>query len=628
MGFNYKKGDSIKNGSYIIENKIGKGSFGSIFQAQNTKTNEMVAIKTINVGSLSPKEQREAHEEGKILSYMEHPNIIRYYDSFIEHSILHIVMELAERGSLAEKIKKQHPQLFPEKEIWSIFLQMTLGMKYIHQHKILHRDMKSLNIFLTHDGIVKIGDFGVAKILKNTKSMAKTFVGTPYYLSPELCENRPYNEKSDIWALGCILYELCTLKHPFDAKNQGALLLKIMRGKYAPISSSYSSQLSNTVRTLMARDINVRPSAQDILSNSYVQQKAKECGIDIGIEGKVNIPREIPHVTPGHVVCHPKQPRNVNHQKKRPFFNKKKNKQQPKKNPPNSHVKRKAPPKIPHWKIKSAQSKKNQDSQRSKSPNTKSSHKEKEIEEVANLPSTLKFSKTKENESSVNSQKELNKNQSEGKHSFKDSSSTPDRTSLDSSDHNNSEESNDSIPNDNQHSSTEVIVEVSEVTDLPENEGTQEPDYVQWKVIEETNKENETTMKSEENVKSKTNQNEENEKIENDNKNVMSTTIRNYTSEVNRLLDESHYLREQISKLNHECVEWVSMSTLVELYQFFKKISDSQEEIDGKDIQQFVYDRIPFEKAEIVGKVFKLIYAEDKLAENELAVSNIVLDKK
>lgn len=102
-------------------------------------------------------------------------------------------------------------------------------------------------MFLGKDDKVKVGDLGVAKLLNQTQNMAHTIVGTPYYLSPELCEEKPYNHKSDIWSLGCVLYELCTFKHPFEAKNQGSLIMKIVKGQYIPISSKYSDGLRQMV---------------------------------------------------------------------------------------------------------------------------------------------------------------------------------------------------------------------------------------------------------------------------------------------------------------------------------------------------------------------------------------------
>ena len=124
-----------------------------------------------------------------------------------------IIMEYCEEGDLDFHIKQQKKlkKPFPEKVICNWFIQMAMAINYIHKKKILHRDIKCQNIFLTSNGTLKLGDFGISKVLQNTLERAATVVGTPYYMSPEMYENRPYTHKSDIWALGCILYELCTL---------------------------------------------------------------------------------------------------------------------------------------------------------------------------------------------------------------------------------------------------------------------------------------------------------------------------------------------------------------------------------------------------------------------------------
>jgi NIMA (never in mitosis gene a)-related kinase len=156
---------------------------------------------------------------------------VKYYDSFLEKNILNIVMEFCEGGDLASYLRQQLGRPLSENKIWKFLIQMSLGLDYIHKKKILHRDIKSMNIFLAKDESIRIGDLGVAKVLCEEGNFAHTMVGTPYYLSPEMCEEKPYNEKSDVWALGCVLYELCTFKHPFDAANQGSLILKIVRGR-------------------------------------------------------------------------------------------------------------------------------------------------------------------------------------------------------------------------------------------------------------------------------------------------------------------------------------------------------------------------------------------------------------
>ena len=146
-----------------------------------------------------------------------------------------------------------------ESKIWKFFIEMSLGLHYLHSFKILHRDIKTINMFLGKDNQIKIGDLGVAKVLNQTNNMAHTIVGTPYYLSPELCEEKPYNHKSDIWSLGCVLYELCTFKHPFEASNQGALILKIMKGRFNSISSFYSSDLKQLTENLLEKNQVKRP---------------------------------------------------------------------------------------------------------------------------------------------------------------------------------------------------------------------------------------------------------------------------------------------------------------------------------------------------------------------------------
>lgn len=212
--------------------KLGKGSFGTVYKVKRKTDKKIYVMKQINIAQLDSQMRTAAVNEVKILASLENPYIVKYYDSFIEKNILNIVMEFCEGGDLANLLKLQGGRPVPESKIWKFFIQMCLGLNYIHSKKILHRDIKAMNVFLTKDEEVRIGDLGVAKMMAESANFAHTLVGTPYYLSPEMAEEKPYNEKSDVWALGCVLYELCTLRHPFEANNQAALFLKIIRGKY------------------------------------------------------------------------------------------------------------------------------------------------------------------------------------------------------------------------------------------------------------------------------------------------------------------------------------------------------------------------------------------------------------
>ncbi|CAH8567118.1 unnamed protein product [Heterobilharzia americana] len=189
-----------------------------------------------------------------VLSKMNHPNIVQYCDSFEESGWLYIIMEYCDQGDLYTKINKQNGVLMPETLILDYFVQISLALKHIHDRMILHRDIKTQNVFLTSKGRLKLGDFGIAKVLNHTLDLARTCIGTPYYLSPEICENKPYDHKSDIWALGCVLYEMTTLKHAFEAGNMKNLVLKIIRGTYPPVSSKYSYEIRSLISQLFRRN--------------------------------------------------------------------------------------------------------------------------------------------------------------------------------------------------------------------------------------------------------------------------------------------------------------------------------------------------------------------------------------
>lgn len=288
---------SIKD--YELKEQLGKGAQGVVFRAKRKADGGMVAVKQVFLNNMSKKDQAGAAHEVKILSKLNHPFVIRYLESFQDASTLNIVTELAEGGSLYDLLKKtgRTRSSLSEKQVWKYFLQTTVGLHHIHTCKILHRDVKTMNLFLTKHDDIKVGDLGVARVLENTSDMARTMVGTPYYLSPELCEGKPYNEKSDVWSLGCVLYELCTLRHPFDASNQGALILKIITGKYPPIPSSFSSGLRGLLDACLERNTSKRPDTAGLFRLSSVIQQASALSVPLPEPPQLSVGRPIPTST-------------------------------------------------------------------------------------------------------------------------------------------------------------------------------------------------------------------------------------------------------------------------------------------------------------------------------------------
>lgn len=261
---------------YIKVQKIGEGSFGKAFLVKDKENSQQYVIKEINISKMSNKEREESRREVAVLANMKHPNIVLYRESFEENGCLYIVMDYCEGGDLFKKINAQKGVLFSEDQILDWFVQICLALKHIHDRKILHRDIKSQNIFLTKDGTIQLGDFGIARVLNSTVELARTCIGTPYYLSPEICQNRPYNNKSDIWALGCVLYEMCTLKHAFEAGNMKNLVLKIISGSFPPVSVHYSYDLRNLLSQLFKRNPRDRPSVNSILEKNFIAKRVEK----------------------------------------------------------------------------------------------------------------------------------------------------------------------------------------------------------------------------------------------------------------------------------------------------------------------------------------------------------------
>jgi len=269
---------SRENGGrgYTKVRDIGQGSYGKAVLVHDGEGRSYV-MKVIDMQRMDAKQRKDTINEVKVLSSLKHPYIISYRESYIENRSLVIIMDYAEGGDLHARVQRtRHSgKTFPEDKIIRWFTEATLALKYLHDKHVLHRDLKSQNLFLTAQDRLRIGDFGISKVLENTGAFASTAIGTPYYLSPEICMERPYTFSSDIWALGCVLYELAALRVPFDAQSLQKLVQKITRGPPPVIPPPFSAELKQLCSDLLHREESQRPSAPEILQRPIVQNEIR-----------------------------------------------------------------------------------------------------------------------------------------------------------------------------------------------------------------------------------------------------------------------------------------------------------------------------------------------------------------
>jgi NIMA (never in mitosis gene a)-related kinase len=266
---------------WVVSKELGRGAFGRALLVK--KDGVTAVMKEISLEGMPASERKAAQSEVSVLKKLKnHPNIVSFMDSFMEGKKLHIVMEWAREGDLAAVIKKTKASRLKleEDRVLTIFFQCCAALHFMHEHNILHRDIKPANIFLTRSGeqmdIVKLGDFGIAKVLAHTMARARTVAGTPYYMAPELCQERPYTTTADCWSLGCVLHELCALDVPFAATSMAALVRKIINGRPKRLPSQYSAELRSVVDSMLKKQSQQRPSMKRLLGLSILQKHGRE----------------------------------------------------------------------------------------------------------------------------------------------------------------------------------------------------------------------------------------------------------------------------------------------------------------------------------------------------------------
>eukprot|EP00929_Paragymnodinium_shiwhaense_P085009 TRINITY_DN45488_c0_g4_i2.p1 TRINITY_DN45488_c0_g4~~TRINITY_DN45488_c0_g4_i2.p1 ORF type:complete len:982 (+),score=176.94 TRINITY_DN45488_c0_g4_i2:148-3093(+) len=263
---------------YEILRVLGNGSFGvaNLVRVRDGHTSgqpvQLRVIKEVDLSALPPTSRTQAENEVQVLRSLSHPNIIAYCGAFIEDCRLHIVMEYAAGGDLAEALQRCRERgcRLEESQALRLLMQCCSALKHVHQKHILHRDLKAQNIFLTEAGVAKLGDFGIAKVLTHTAGyLAKTAIGTPSYLPPEVCDSKPYGAKADMWSIGVCFHEMLALELPFQAKGLASLVVKIVSCEPRPLPRDlYSEEARELASQLLRKEPERRPSAASAESSA------------------------------------------------------------------------------------------------------------------------------------------------------------------------------------------------------------------------------------------------------------------------------------------------------------------------------------------------------------------------